>query len=273
MCTEGSGARGACHTDPHGCRGRGQRQQCCDMQGMGSLVCGVCEEQHSVQSGGLEMLGTCRQPRDHGRHMWSDSAATNGGEQDLWDMQPTFKYLIPDYVEDYAFNLRRWVVDSLRIVRDVHVETEEELAIRQRFEGLVRLYGPEVFPPDLVAFFNMGVGQFATRVDGAADEHHVQSRAYSLLYKHILKVEDKPIVTRFWLFASCVYTLLRMNVMQIPMDIFSTRVATRTDNQKRITRVKDYLSDAGTGGGIACCCSRVAGRHARHQHNLTDTQR
>eukprot|EP00959_Pyramimonas_sp_CCMP1952_P364152 7625718-Pyramimonas_sp.AAC.1 len=86
---------------------------------------------------------------------------------------------------------------------------------------LQRLYGRDVYPPDLCDFFNKGVGIWQRACLAGTSEADVKGRAFSLLY-HDLRVEATPVVTRFFLFASCACGLSRCRLLGHPAT-FSRR--------------------------------------------------
>ena len=61
--------------------------------------------------------------------------------------------------------------------------------------------------------------------------------------RRCLRSEERPVITRAWLFESCVQTLFRWKLMDLPAaDLLQTGVQQhRANNQKRITRVRKYL--------------------------------
>ena len=68
---------------------------------------------------------------------------------------------------------------------------------------------------------------------------------YRTLYKFVLKVEERPIVTRFWLFSDCVHTLLRAKLLDIPVDCFALHtVHPHKENSKRLAKFRAfYIGD------------------------------
>ena len=122
-----------------------------------------------------------------------------------------FKYVIPDYLEDFAFNLRHRIADSFEVVVDM--TSAEKQKQRDAALSLQALYGEDVLPNDLLNFLDVGLARLACSGPADADVRALRAKAYQLLYRHLLKVESKPIVTRFWLFTACVFTILRMMLL------------------------------------------------------------
>jgi hypothetical protein len=155
-----------------------------------------------------------------------------------------YKYLVPDYIVEFAFSLKKHVVDNLQIERDA--PAQEVDAHRRRTELLQQLYGTRVIPDSLKSLFNLGLGSFRhCAADGDADAT-IKAGAYHTLYKLVLRIESKPVWSRMFLFADCVYGLLRIFLLKIPLDVFSTGVTQpRPENQKRLQRLWGFLNDEG----------------------------
>ena len=78
--------------------------------------------------------------------------------------------------------------------------------------------------------------------------------------KTLLIAEEKPVVTRFWMFASCVRTLLLLQCLNLPADFLKVSKGTPTDeNTRRIQRFLAYLRSEGTPSElrVACLCLRL----------------
>ena len=73
--------------------------------------------------------------------------------------------------------------------------------------------------------------------------------------------EERPAITRFWLFEGCVQTLFQWKLMDRPAaDVLQTGVQQqRASNQKRIARVRKYLGaeDARLQLALARLCFRL----------------
>ncbi|CAK0898523.1 unnamed protein product, partial [Prorocentrum cordatum] len=130
---------------------------------------------------------------------------------------------------------------------------------------LQQLYGKRALPDDVLEFFNTGIGAFRTAARPGASEADIRRRAYDLLYKHLFKLESKPIVTRFWLFTDAVFTLLRFVLLGLPADKIFTLSMTKPqeENQKRLTSVKNFFSQEDCGRLLrkASLCLRLT-QHA-----------
>ena len=74
-----------------------------------------------------------------------------------------------------------------------------------RLKSIVTLYGEDEFPDDLMEIFNSRMGHLEHATEANDDREVVQCRCMVVLRKHILFLEEKPTVTRFWTFSRCFY--------------------------------------------------------------------
>ena len=93
-----------------------------------------------------------------------------------------------------------------------------------RARALQTLYGESVLPEVILETFNASLTERVTVVQAAREEAALRRNAFRVLYAHVLVVEDKPVPTRFWLFAACVGRLLSMRLMDLPVDAFTLRL-------------------------------------------------
>ena len=134
-----------------------------------------------------------------------------------------FRHLIPDDLEEFSSSLRH-IVDNMKIVygspADEHIVPVSE---REPTRNLQALYGPDVLPDDLLLLLNFRVGEIAHVCSAEADEARARRDMFRALSKHMLLIEERPIVTRFWLFSQCVFALLRMRLCGLPESIWTLR--------------------------------------------------
>ena len=177
-----------------------------------------------------------------------------------------FKYLIPDYCEEFAAALRKYVVEQLVLVS---TNTEDGAAdMRNHIENMRALYGPEALPDELVLVYNCKLGELKHRCQEECNRAAVCLWAYKALYKWFLVVEDKPVVTRFWLFSSCVCKLLGMHLLGLPTHIFTLATAKVTEESaKRLTRFHAFCASPSTAPNLrkAVLCLRLT----QHALNLS----
>ena len=99
------------------------------------------------------------------------------------------------------------------------------------------------------------------REKAGEDEDAARSRVARALDKSLLRVEERPTLTRFWVFSSCLRAMLRMAMLAIPMDVI-LRVVTvhmRAGNQKRLDKVRQFFAAPHTTIELKmiCLCLRL----------------
>ena len=172
-----------------------------------------------------------------------------------------FKHIIPDYIEEISFNLRKHVMDNFLVTQPPDKASMFNIALLAHDDVLQKIYGKQVLPDTLMQFFNCGIGFFGRELAPGEAEMDARATAYSLLYRYLLRVEDRPTVTRFWLFADCVYTLMRFYLLGLPSSLLRPNVASlRADNQARVAKVIAYLDRPITPFELrkVCVCLQVA---------------
>ena len=158
-----------------------------------------------------------------------------------------FKYLIPDYMTEFTANLRQHVLDHF-----VMLETDGADSVhRQRSLALQALYGKEVLPDDIMVLWNRDLSKVEhVRQEGDVAED-IRCEMFVTLHRLILQIQDRPIVTRFWLFTECVFTLARAKLLGLPGSIFTLRtVKPQMINQKRIKNVQSYYNAIASDGEV-----------------------
>ena len=130
-----------------------------------------------------------------------------------------------------------------------------------RTAGLVELYGPFIFPPDLLRRLNVCVTKLEHRPSEGATRQEACSTVADCLCRHLLQVQDKPVTTRFFSFTECVNNLLRMVLLDLlPSKWMSLeRRNPQEDNKKRMQRVDTFFSASESGPLLrrACLCLRL----------------
>ncbi len=108
------------------------------------------------------------------------------------------------------------------------------------------LYGADVLPDDLIG--ENGVNGNLARLECLRKHEGRQddglSEVWRLLQRHCLPVEEKPIITRFHLFAGCVYCLLRWKLLGLPVEklLRTGTTSPMPRNQRRLEAVTAYFS-------------------------------
>ena len=124
-----------------------------------------------------------------------------------------FKYLLHDYWEDFALSLRRYVSDKFKPV--VGHASAESL---RRTSDLLRLYGGRVLPPDVCCFFDGGLPKLGHVMKHGEQVGAAVSDAFSILHKHLLRVEEKPVPTRFFPLWSMRVGIVTHEIVGDPID-------------------------------------------------------
>jgi hypothetical protein len=77
--------------------------------------------------------------------------------------------------------------------------------------------------------------------------------------RRCLRSEERPVITRFWLFEGCAQTLFRWKLMDLPAaDVLQTGMQhQRANNQKRITLAQKYSGAEDARFQLALACLRL----------------
>ena len=82
---------------------------------------------------------------------------------------------------------------------------------------------------------------------------------FSELQRRLLRVDERPVVTRLWTFSQCVQTLLFVQVFNLGQIFQVTNLKPRQDQQARLSKVRGFFAHPGTAGGlrVACPCLQL----------------
>ena len=149
-----------------------------------------------------------------------------------------FKYLIPFYSDDFGANLRKHVVDNLRVRNHGVLPFDERLDA-----GMRRLYGPGVFPDSLCNALNVNVLQLARASSPSETPEEARGIVFDELFRLTLIAEQKPVITRFWLFAMCICSILRTCLLGLTGVFQVSTRAPQQENIKRLQRVRTFFAD------------------------------
>lgn len=166
-----------------------------------------------------------------------------------------FKYLTPVYFDQFASNLRQWVIQNACVVHGTPLEPDA----RGDF-GLRQLYTSKVFLPELVRVLNENVLTLRHLSENHVTVEQGRGLIFDIICQYCLQVQNKPVITRFWLFADCCFTMLRAQLLQVPSDIFiSETVHLRNRQAKRIKAFKDWYNNADSRRHLkhTCLCLRL----------------
>ncbi len=151
-----------------------------------------------------------------------------------------FRHLMVDYCEEFGSSLRQHVIDKLRL----RVASENDPSFAEERGRLRALYGAGVLPVEIDQVLNGKLGKLEVFTAEGTGRGEVCGQVYAMLYRLLLKVEEKPIVTRFFLFGECVFTLLRMKLLGVPDSVFQVGTKQpRKENKKRLVAFKAWYND------------------------------
>eukprot|EP00959_Pyramimonas_sp_CCMP1952_P170163 3555077-Pyramimonas_sp.AAC.1 len=150
-----------------------------------------------------------------------------------------FKYLTPPYADHFGMQLRD------HIIRGFEIFERAALPDDQRPDyGLRRLYGDDVITPEIAKLLNVDFRRLEMACPPGAELREMRGLLYSELYRSIIRVENHPVITRFFLFTDCAFAILRAQLLQIPSSVFSLHMANlRGKGQKRITGFREYYDN------------------------------
>ncbi len=104
-----------------------------------------------------------------------------------------YKYLLGDFAEELAANLREYTVNSLVVLRE-REGLQRAMADAQRAQELRQLYGEAVLPQALLDELNGGLGHLRV-IGGTESREERAGRVFAALQKHCLQAEEKPATT------------------------------------------------------------------------------
>ena len=112
-----------------------------------------------------------------------------------------FKYLIPDYIEEFSAALRRYVEQNLSFLKGDPATCVPQ-AQQTRRQNLYDLYGDAVLPSEWLNFFNFDLGSLCHISADDRCLEDLRRTGFDLLRKYVMKIEEKPVVTRFFFICS-----------------------------------------------------------------------
>ena len=144
-----------------------------------------------------------------------------------------YKYLLPSYTEEFSKALWAHLDETMQVQEPNGVNDEAAQHLQQ-------LYGKEVLPDNILSLFNVSM-TVRVHAGNQVDREQVVREAFRILSQRLLLVEERPVVTRFFLFTTCVWTLLCMKLLALPSCIFSLNTSRiREENGKRLQRFKAF---------------------------------
>ena len=152
-----------------------------------------------------------------------------------------FNLLLPTYVDGLAAELRRWVVQTSDLICGSPRPYQ-----RRAGHGLLQLFSPAVFPDELVELLNVSVLHLR-RAEPSGKLAAFRGGTFSTLHKLLWKTQNRPIITRFWLFTDCANALLLCRLLQVPPEVFTTSTKNpKSENAARLTKFKAWYEDPST---------------------------
>ena len=141
-----------------------------------------------------------------------------------------FKYLVPQYYEDFKVSVAKWVQDNL----DSLCESLPQAA------QLQVVYTKHVISDELVALCKSITPKPGE--DMAAARKRRQDGWVSFVLTELLHVDDHPTLTRFFTFRICVDHMLTMVLLNLPQAGLVTKSSAREVSQKRLKKVRSFFA-------------------------------
>ena len=121
-----------------------------------------------------------------------------------------FKYLVPEYYEDFKVSVAKWVHDSL----DTLSPSDDGQPQAARMAQLQVVYTKRVIPDELVALCKSITPEPGE--DMSAARKRREDGWISFVLKQLLHVDHHPTLTRFFTFRNCVDHMLTMALLKLP---------------------------------------------------------
>ena len=167
-----------------------------------------------------------------------------------------YKYVFSDYFEEVTANLRDLILDQITMVHQPSPPESAELDLK-----LQTLYGHQAIPTELLQLFNGGLREWRCIIAPEQSQAALVATCWQSLQRQLVWVEDKPTITRFWLFGACIFAMLRLCLLGVDIGRLLTMraVKPRPRNQRRIASVVAFFRRADTPVSIrvAALCMRL----------------
>jgi len=166
-----------------------------------------------------------------------------------------YKYLTPAYADEFGSQLREHILQNAKLL------VQACLPKQQRPDhGLRLLYGQDVFPDSITEILNVDSRSLAHASLQITDVRAFRGLLFAELYKSIIRVENTPVITRFFLFGECAFSLLRAQLLELPGAIFTLEAKpSQKKTQRRITGFQTFYNDPERQVDLrrACLCLRL----------------
>ena len=154
-----------------------------------------------------------------------------------------FKYLVPDYYEDFKKSVATWVHDYLKVL--LPSGAGELPQDRAQAGSLQVLYTKHVIPDELLRLWNHSTDRLQTVLnedaDVEAEREHIENAWVAFVVTHLLQVDNKPTLTRFFTFRGCVDRMVTMDLLRIPHTALAVKSSAREITQKRLKKVHSFF--------------------------------
>ena len=157
-----------------------------------------------------------------------------------------YKYIFPYYILELTWSLRQYVQAHFKLVVEEE-PSEETMQHKERTQRLLELYGEDILPDDLLAVKNRDIAnmEHVARPDGVSEAAAMEAMI-EVLRKLVLISQERPVVTRFFLFTPCCFAMLRMFIAGLPFEALSFgRLNPESENAKRVAAVNSYFRSQG----------------------------
>ena len=156
-----------------------------------------------------------------------------------------YKYLAPSYLEEFTARLRDLVTDTFRLRYDI--DSLEVQGCQAHTKKLQALYGDGVLPSELCALRNGNLATMEHVAGLSCEAERARKDMFDVLLKLVWFIEEKLVVTRFFLFTPCCFALLRMLLLGLPVSLFSVgALRAEAEQSKRLSAVRAFYSNPGT---------------------------
>ena len=136
------------------------------------------------------------------------------------------------------------------MLRTLQVRRSHEVRDLQRLEvaGLLKLYTSHVLPPSVLAVWNNGFDVMQHVLEDASRDPDVcrptvAGQLVQALQFQLLRVDEHPVITRFWTFRDAIDRMLMAVFLGMPSEVLRLRTtAPRAKNSKRLESVRKFLA-------------------------------
>lgn len=197
----------------------------------------------SVVSGGAALLG--------GKSVVPTGGVSGFAERNACGaIVRLFKFLMTDYAADFAANLQDWVGRLSACPPSI-----ERGVAAEKWRKLEKLYGPGVFPPELLGYLNCGLDEWAHCLELGASAvaapdrrmEDIRDGLLQLLRKRLLVVDEQPTLTRMFTFTVHVQSLLLMHFLGgLDILVKLRGMQMREKSRTRVAKVQSFMRSEDT---------------------------